>query len=120
MQSFVIYTPYDPISVRLARRCIYSGYKFGIQIEVAEGFPKSNARKYAIENRPSFGFDYLETQSIRPLRDSQIAIFIAHRNLWARSVALNCPITIFEHDAYLVSPIQDIRFRHVLNYQRQI
>jgi hypothetical protein len=57
MQYFVIYTPDDPISVMLSQRCIYSGKKFGVQIEVAEGFPKSNTRKYALENGLSFGFD---------------------------------------------------------------
>ena len=120
MRSFVIYTPGDPISDQLATRCIESGKKFDLSIERAEGFPKLQARKYAIEHGLQFGFDYLEYQKIRPLRDSQIAIFIAHRNLWSRCVALNEPINIFEHDAFLVAPIQKIDFNHVMNYQRQL
>lgn len=120
MPSFVIYTPGDPISVKLAARCIESAKEFNLSIEGAEGFPKLEARKYAVEHGLQFGFDYLEYQRIRPLRDSQIAIFIAHRNLWSKCVALNVPITIFEHDAYLVAPIQDIPYRHVMNYQRQL
>jgi len=120
MQSFVIYTPGDPISDQLATRCIESGKKFDLLIDRAKGFPKLQARKYAIEHGLQFGFDYLEYQQIRPLRDSQIAIFIAHRNLWSRCVALNEPINIFEHDAYLVEPIQNIPFKHVMNYQRQL
>jgi len=120
MRSFVIYTPNDPISVQLATRCIESGKEFNLSIESAEGFPKLEALKYASENGFRFGFDYLEYQRIRPLRDSQIAIFIAHRNLWSRCVELNLPINIFEHDAYLVAPIRNIPFKHVLNYQRQL
>ncbi len=119
MLSYVIYTPNDPISIKLARRCILSAKNFNLTIEGVKGFPKLQARNYAVENGLQFGFDYLEYQRIRPLRDSQIAIFIAHRNLWSRCVALNAPITIFEHDAYLVAPIKEIPFKHVMNYQRQ-
>ncbi len=120
MLAFVIYTPDDPISVMLATRCIESGKKFNLSIERTDGFPKLLAREYALEHGLQFGFDYLEYQQIRPLRDSQIAIFIAHRNLWSRCVGLNTPITVFEHDAYLVAPIREIKFKHVINYQRQI
>jgi len=120
MQSFVIYTPGDPISEKLAARCIESGKEFGLSIDSVEGFPKLQARNYAIENGLQFGFDYLEYQQIRPLRDSQIAIFIAHRKLWSKCAALNEPINIFEHDAFLVAPIQRVEFKHVMNYQRQL
>ena len=120
MQSFVIHTPGDPISEKLASRCIESGKKFGLSIDPVEGFPKLQARKYAIDHGLQFGFDYLEYQQIRPLRDSQIAIFIAHRKLWSKCVALDEPINIFEHDAFLVGPIQRMEFKHVMNYQRQL
>jgi len=120
MPSFVIHTPGDPISEKLATRCIESGKEFGLSIDSVEGFPKLQARNYAIENGLQFGFDYLEYQQIRPLRDSQIAIFIAHRKLWSKCVALNEPINIFEHDAFLVAPIQRVEFKHVMNYQRQL
>ena len=120
MPSFVIHTPGDSVSEKLATRCIESGKEFGLSIDIVEGFPKSQARNYAIEHGLQFGFDYLEHHRIRPLRDSQIAIFIAHRNLWSRCVVLNEPINIFEHDAYLIAPIQYFPFTGVMNYQRQI
>jgi len=120
MLAFVIYTPNDPVSIMLANRCVESGIKYGLFIEKCLGFDKSLARSYAVEHGLHLGFDYLEYKKIRPLRDSQIAIFIAHRKLWSKCVIMNEPIIILEHDSYLISSINNINFKGVMNYQRQI
>ncbi|SDG19841.1 glycosyltransferase family 25 protein [Alloyangia pacifica] len=52
------------------------------------------------------------------MRESQIAVFLAHRALWETCDQLDEPIVIFEHDATLLAPIGPPRFRYVLNLQR--
>lgn len=116
---FCLYTPMDKQSQQLAHRCIESGANFGHEILPFEGVSKKYARFMAADYGMSFGFDYLEYQAMRPLRDSQIACFLGHRKLWELSVMIDEPIIIFEHDAFFIRPLFVPHFKAVLNLQRQ-
>lgn len=120
MQFFCIFTPKDENSKILANRCIQTAKEFGHTVVPIEGVSKKYAKNIAIENRLSFGFDYLLTKADCVLRDSQIACFLAHRKLWEICLMLKEPIVILEHDAYFTKTLEAVEFDEVLNLQREI
>lgn len=122
MKAFIIHNPEYVQSVELAQKSMRSCITHGMPAEVVSGVPKDQARLIASQLGYNVnGFDYVETQRVRPLRDGQIGCFLAHRDQWIRCIKLNEPIMVLEHDAALVAPFQLKKpFRHVLNLQRVI
>lgn len=118
--AFIIHNSENSESIALASRCLSSCKKFGQNAQLVEGVQKATAEKIATQNGLFTGFDYVETQCVRPMRDSQVAVLLAHRNLWQKCADLDQPILIFEHDAILTAPVTALNFRHILNLQRTI
>lgn len=92
------------MSEESADRLIESGKRFGMEIEKFYGFtPLSKPRHIAkSQGIPIQGFKEVYSRF-----DNCLAAFLSHFALWRLSVELNEEITIFEHDAYIVSPIPD-------------
>lgn len=118
LQAYIIHNSENPKSVELAERCEASCRAVGQPAMRVQGVEKSRAAQMAAAGGFYFGFDYVENQAMRPLRESQIAVFLAHRALWEVCDQLDEPIVVMEHDATLRAPLDLPRFRHVLNLQR--
>lgn len=113
MKSYVITITTLPKSVEIANRCIESGKKFGIDIEVFSAItPKDNVHQLASQ----FGINTRAFDERFSRRDNAIACFLSHYSLWKRCVELNEPIFILEHDAVIVNKIDmNIEFKGVLS-----
>lgn len=113
MKAYVITITTLPKSVEIANRCIESGKKFGIDIEIFPAItPKDNvhelASQYGINTR---GFEERWSR-----RDNAISCFLSHYSLWKKCLELNESIFILEHDAVIVNKIDmNIPFKGVLS-----
>ena len=110
MKAYVITLPDHEKSAKVADRCIASGAKNNLTIEKFYGFtPKDNPRQMFSEQKMSFkNFDEKYCKSERAM-----AAFLSHRELWKKSVSINQPIAVFEHDAVMVNS-----FPNVLNFDK--
>lgn len=102
MKAFVIAIESNKQSQKAADRCIASGKRNGVDIEKFDAVtPKHDI--YAMlgaEGLSAFGFEEKYSRM-----DNCIAAFLSHYSLWKRSVELNEPIAIFEHDAILMDKL---------------
>lgn len=107
MKNFVITIMDNPKSIQAAERCIASGKAVGMNIEM---FPAKVPMKLNVrEEAKRFGIPidrFLDNKYSN--EDSSIAAFLSHYMLWCYSASTYKEITIFEHDAYITSPIPDI------------
>lgn len=106
MKNYVITIMENPKSVQAARRCILSGKACGMEIEMFPATTPSNCNilEYTKENGlPVTRF----LNSKYSNEEYSIAAFLSHYFLWVKSASIYEEITIFEHDAYITSPIPD-------------
>ena len=106
MKSFVITIMDNPRSVEVAKRCIESGKKFGIEVEHHEGFtPKDNPEQMMIDK----GIDYSKFKdSTYSRQEPCMAAFLSHRECWKKAIELDEPVLVLEHDAVFTAPIPKI------------
>ena len=104
MKHYVITILDNPRSVEVAQRCIDSGMDNSMHIEMwAATTPKDNLTKLMVtEGIDPQGFE--ERWSRQP---NCMAAFMSHYSLWKHCVEINEEVTIFEHDAWIVSPIPE-------------
>lgn len=104
MKNFVITIMDNPRSVEVAERCIKSGAKYGIDIEMSPAIT------------PDIPIDIIAKQNniltarfseIYSRRDNCLAAFLSHFHLWKYSYEKNEEIRIFEHDAVIMAPIPE-------------
>ena len=106
MKHYVITILNNEKSVKAADRCIKSGKNNGLDIVKHEAYT------------PSYGIDKLKNEkkiNADPFYltdfsrvDNCIAAFCSHFSLWEKCVELNEPITIFEHDAYVMDKVPNV------------
>ena len=110
MKAYVITLPGHKKSDKVAERCIASGARNNLVIEKFYGFtPKDNPRQmFSVQKMSSKNFD--EKYSIS---ERAMAAFLSHRELWKKSVSINQPVAVFEHDAVMVNS-----FPNVLNFDK--
>ena len=105
MKHFVITILENPKSVNVAKRCIESGAKYGMDIEMFKAItPLDDLFELMAEEgikRDGFIEKYSRLNNC-------MAAFMSHYSLWKKSVELNEEVTIFEHDAWILEPIPDI------------
>ena len=112
MRAFVIYIPiYE--SERAAARCISSGKKFDLKIELFKGFtpadyPEQIAQELGI---PLHNFHEKYSRYLNCL-----SAFLSHRRLWEFCAHNQEEVLIFEHDAVVTDFIPNVPYRGVLSY----
>lgn len=113
MKAYVITITTLPKSIEIANRCIESGKRFGIDIEVFPAItPKDNVHQLANQ----FGINTKGFDERFSRRDNAIACFLSHYSLWKLCVELKEPIFILEHDAVITDKIDmNIQFKGVLS-----
>ena len=112
MRAFVIYVPI-PESEQCAARCVTSGKKFGLNIELFHGVTPDD---YPIQLAEELGLPLNNFQEKYSRYENCVAAFLSHRRLWEFSAQNNEEVLIFEHDAVIVDNIPDVPYRGVLSY----
>ena len=113
MRAYVITIMNNDDSVAAAKRCIESGQKYGLDIEMFPALtPEDNPRKM-MENMGMHPTAFDEKYS-RP--ENAMAAFLSHRALWESAAASGETHIIFEHDAVLLDKFPMTPFNSVINY----
>lgn len=114
IKHYVITMTDVPASVDAANRCITSGKRFGIDIETWVATTPQNtdiAQQVINHNIPLNNFKEKYSRLERC-----VAAFLSHYSLWQHAVQSNQEITVFEHDAVVVLPIdQNIKYNGCIN-----
>ena len=104
MKAFVITVKGNDKSEQVADRCIKSGNKFAVDVQKHYGYqPKDNPQQVAA----SHGIDITRFREKYSRFENCLAAFLSHHSLWIKSVKLNQPILILEHDAVFNDFIAD-------------
>lgn len=113
MKSFVITIQSEKRSVQVADRCIRSGKKYGIEIEKFNAITPIDNPFIIAEQE---GIDASGFQEIYSRLPNCLSAFLSHYFLWKKTVEINEPILILEHDAVIVDNIPIFKpFQHILN-----
>uniref|UniRef100_UPI003F6A2B05 glycosyltransferase family 25 protein n=1 Tax=Winogradskyella sp. TaxID=1883156 RepID=UPI003F6A2B05 len=118
MKAYIITLSQLPMSVTAADRCIKSS---NIPVEKFEAINPDNAEKllrdYGIQwNYPWKGEEFDIKAGLKknayntanPLK--RVACFLSHYTLWKKSIELNEPIMVLEHDAIFMKPFDETAF----------
>ena len=97
-RAFVIYVPI-PESEKAAARCISSGKKFDLRIELFRGFTPAEYPEQIAEDLgiPLHNFHEKYSRYLNCL-----SAFLSHRRLWEWCAHNKEEVLIFEHDAVVV------------------
>jgi GR25 family glycosyltransferase involved in LPS biosynthesis len=119
MKAFVITLKDNESSVRLSNNCIESLNVNGYEAHVFDAHCGEESS------------DFLLSHNVRPISDTTvpyfdlynrwttvvgtIGCFASHFDLWLKSISLNEPIIIMEHDAKILRPWNDFIWKDVLH-----
>ena len=119
MKAFVITLKDNESSVRLSNKCLESLKENGYDGEVFDAHCGQESS------------EYLASYNVKPISDPRvpyfdlynrwtpvtgtIGCFASHFNLWLKSMTLNEPIIIMEHDAKMLRPWDDLDWKDVLH-----
>ena len=113
MKAFVIYIDV-PESKSVAERCVASGKKYGVDVELYKGYtPKDHPLIMAEKlNVPLKNFTEKYSRF-----ENCLAAFLSHRSLWEWSMKNNEEVLILEHDAIFIDEIpNNIPYKGVLSF----
>ena len=113
MKSYVITIINNNDSVESARKCIESGKKVGLDIEIFPAITHHDDPLTILkgERINELGFEEKYSRKI-----NCISAFLSHYMLWKKSAEENEQINIFEHDAILLERIPDANYNYVINW----
>lgn len=117
MKAFVITIKDNEKSVEVAERCIASGKRFKLDIEMHPAIterndPRQIAHDYKI---PTIYFEDNEFSRTLPC----LSTFLSHHSLWRKCWETKEEIVIFEHDAVLIDEVpKNAPYRHIMNIGR--
>jgi len=100
-----------PRSVEAAKKCVESGKKFGVSIEI---FPATN-KVESPGQLAEFQLEWTWPKKIKSDLHAVWGCFLSHYCLWQKAIALDETILVLEHDAILTREIPTIKFDSVLN-----
>ena len=105
MKNLVITITDIERSVQCAQRCIKSGKRNGMKIDMYDAVTPRNVNVYRMMEEEGIDTQGFVEQYSR--LENCIAAFLSHYSLWKKCMEDNETYTIFEHDAYIVQPIND-------------
>jgi GR25 family glycosyltransferase involved in LPS biosynthesis len=103
IKAFVIRKQGDELSEKLSTECVESAAKFGITAEKVNGV-YSDHDKIMKENGV---FCFPKMKEVKKQNLGFKGCFMSHYLLWKKSIELNEPIIIFEHDALMIRPLPE-------------
>ena len=112
MRAYVIAIDHQ-LSAGLSERCVQSGARFGVDVEVFHGvMPRDYPRTlFNLDGLPTASFD--RNAMAKP--EHCMACFLSHRALWQRCADTDEPTLILEHDAVFVSALPELADALVAN-----
>lgn len=121
MEALIIHNPEVPQSVKMAKLA-FNSCKLIVDLQpvMTPGVRKSEAFAIAHNLGLKLGFDYIEQQRVRPMRDGQVGAFLAHRRAWLHAAECDKPIVVLEHDVTFTKRNTIPEFDSVLNLQRMV
>ena len=100
-------------SVEVAKRCVGSAQLRGTEVEM---FPAITPKDDPVKLLESKGIDPKAFDEVYSRNLNCIAAFLSHHSLWEKCAKGNENFVIFEHDAFVHSPIPvDVKFSYVMN-----
>ncbi len=102
-------------SVEIANRCIESGKKYSIDIEIFPAVDKANAyidlkKEGLLEAAGKKEKDFLpSTSRVESNRCAVIGNFVSQYRIWKKIVESNEPGIVLEHDAVFVAPLPELK-----------
>jgi GR25 family glycosyltransferase involved in LPS biosynthesis len=113
MKSFIIYLPAFKNSVKWAIKAQQSALQHSWEVELYEGFDGrySDLKEHDIFMNPHAGTHKGEKLLGKP---GVIGCFLSHYFLWKKSLELNEPICILEHDVTIHKLMPDVKFLDVI------
>lgn len=106
MKSYVITIADNQRSVDAAQRCIDSGARYGINIEMWPAITPQNNNVFELAKKQGISIDGFKERYSR--LENCVAAFLSHFSLWGQCYISNEELQIFEHDAVIVAPIPEI------------
>ena len=116
MKAFVITIENFEKSVQAAKRCIKSGKKYGIDIEMWKATTPSDRPHKILESKsiPLRPFNEIYSRTMNCM-----AAFCSHLSLWEHSIEINEPVMIFEHDALVTGTMpENLKFDKVITFSK--
>lgn len=114
MKSYVITIMDNVKSVQAAERCIKSGKRYDIDIEMWAATTPQNSNVFELAKTLGISTDGFKEVYSR--YENCTAAFLSHFSLWGQSLVSNQDVQIFEHDAFITGPIAtDLSFRGCIN-----
>jgi len=113
MKSFIIYLPNFNNSTEWANNAYQSALKHSWNTQLYKGFDGrySNLKEHGIFVNPDAGTHKGQKLLEKP---GVIGCFLSHYFLWQKSIKLNEPICILEHDVTIHKPMPDVEFIDVI------
>ena len=100
-------------SVEVAKRCVGSAQLRGTEVEM---FPAITPKDDPVKLLESKGIDPKAFDEVYSRNLNCIAAFLSHHSLWEKCAKGNENFVIFEHDAFVHSPIPvNAKFAYVMN-----
>ena len=110
MKALVITMIDEPQSVQVAERCIESGKKFGVDVEIKPAItPKDNPIKILKEN---LGADASTFPTKFSKLEPVVSCFLSHYFIWAEA---NEETLVLEHDAVFYDRIDKIKYNDFIS-----
>jgi len=117
MDAYVICIKNNEKSMSAAERCMQSGNKYGFPIKEYHAYtPEDNPIKILNEEK---GVSTVALDEEYSRTENCAAAFLSHFSLWEKTLEINRPIAVFEHDAVLVGPL-DERLTNGFGYKQMI
>ena len=112
-KAFVITIMDNDKSVEVAKRCVGSAQLRGTEVEM---FPAITPKDDPVKLLESKGIDPKAFDEVYSRNLNCIAAFLSHHSLWEKCAKGNENFVIFEHDAFVHSPIPvNAKFAYVMN-----
>tara|TARA_B110000305_G_scaffold22386_1_gene20493 strand:+ start:1214 stop:1954 length:741 start_codon:yes stop_codon:yes gene_type:complete len=116
--SYIITMQGNQTSELLSQQCFDSAKKFSIEPKI---FPAIHGKQIDIEWKKHNLKDFKFNQRIKKLSLGMKGCTLSHFLLWKKSIEINKPILILEHDALIIRPIPHsivAKFDEVCNLDR--
>jgi len=104
-KAYVITILDNERSVQVAERCIKSGKKHGLDIEMWQAYTPNDD---LINRFASLGINPRAFDEVYSRTENCMAAFLSHYSLWAKAVRDKIDVLVFEHDAVIVDTIPEV------------
>ena len=112
MKAYVIYIDKYPESKESALKCVESGSKFGVDVELHLGY---DADKHPLEVAEEIGIptgNFIEKFS---RHENCVAAFLSHHSLWMKAIKDNEEVLVLEHDAIFIDKVPRVPYKGLLS-----